>query len=297
MPPSHKYEMSTELVESNPHLREFYFRQRLNEGFAIPQYLSDAAELQQIRPPAVVAPFATLLAELTEEEKTKYDAITAQLKGEAYYNAELMNECFILRFCKARAFDATKTLKMVEAHVEWRKGRDWDAVRCEVCVVDPNQHISEFVGWDLLNRPVIFHSMKLSPSRTDPEQATVHEVEIMNHVSKLMPEGVTQWVSITDFLTFSYLRDTSPKMSSAVVKTMMDHFPERLGLQILVDPPAAFWVFWKLLSPMIDERTKSKVRFVYTDSKPNIDDEFPKIFPPHVAQYLAATYRALKAKK
>ena len=288
---------ANDVIDVNPHLREFYFRERLNEGFTIPEYLINPADLERIRPPAVVRPFGELIGELPDEERSKLAHISKLVADSEWFEPKLMSDGFILRFAKARSFDATKTIKMIEAHLEWRRGRNWEQVRCEVCVADPNQHISEFVGWDNLHRPIIFHSMRLSPSRTDPEEATIHEVEIMNHMPSLMPEGVTQWVSITDFLTFSYLRDTSPKMGSAVVKTMMDHFPERLGLKILVDPPAAFWVFWKLLSPLIDDRTKAKVLFVYTDSTPNIDEEFPKLFPPHVAHYLATSYRSLKALK
>ena len=39
-------------------------------------------------------------------------------------------------------------------------------------------------------------------------------------------------------------------------------YPERLGLAVCYDPPSVFSVFWKLISPFIDVKTKSKIRFV-----------------------------------
>ena len=43
---------------------------------------------------------------------------------------------------------------------------------------------------------------------------------------------------------------------------MQEHYPERLGLAVCYDPPSVFSVFWKLISPFIDVKTKSKIRFV-----------------------------------
>jgi hypothetical protein len=74
------------------------------------------------------------------------------------------------------------------------------------------------------------------------------------------------------------------------VDVMQNHYPERLGMMILINPPTMFWVLYKLLSPFIDQRTKEKAKMLYTDREPNIRDEFPKLFPPHVANYLLEAY-------
>jgi len=56
---------------------------------------------------------------------------------------------------------------------------------------------------------------------------------------------------ITD-RNISALDDLSPQ----------NHYPERLGVLILVDAPFVFRAFWKVISPFVDAKTLKKVVFV-----------------------------------
>src|SRR5262249_8876067 len=150
-------------------------------------------------------------------------------------------------------------------------------VLCTACNADPKIHMMTFCGWDLQHRPVMYLSYKWShpERRNDVDAAIEHNLEIFEHLRSLMPLGVEQWICITDFVSYSYWKDGASKVGKTVVEMLLNHYPERLGLQILVDPPTTFWLLWKLLSPLLDERTKKKIVMVYTNAKPNIDDVFP----------------------
>lgn len=47
-----------------------------------------------------------------------------------------------------------------------------------------------------------------------------------------------------------------------VVACAQNHYPERLGVLILVDAPFVFRAFWKVISPFVDAKTLKKVVFV-----------------------------------
>lgn len=246
------------------------------------------AEAEKVRPPAVVKTLEQRLQELSAREREALGALREKVRLCGWYDAAAHDDWTLLRYLTARNFDGKKALKMLESSAQWRATNGVDSWVCEACAADPNGHMMQFVGWDLSHRPVCFMSMRWGPDRKEPIR---HTVCAFNHLVKLMPVGVDQWVCITDFETYSHLRDSSPRMASTVISTIQDHFPERLGLMILVNPPKIFSFLWKLISPVVDARTKSKVRFVYTNSQPNIRDEFAKLFPPHLCDYLCESYR------
>ena len=185
---------------------------------------------------------------------------------------------------------------MLDAHVKWVDETKPAEVRCSACDSDKDAHMQVCLGWDLLHRPVVYASFKWAKQeqRLNAAQAVEHNIECFNHIISLMPTGVEQWVTVVDFVTYSHWSDGRSPVGRAVIDVMEAHYPERLGLQILVDPPTTFFVLWKMLSPFIAEETKSKVRMFYTESEPNIKDEFPKIFPPHMSDYLINAYERNK---
>ena len=51
-----------------------------------------------------------------------------------------------------------------------------------------------------------------------------------------MPPGVSQWVWVSDFRGFG-LSDCDPRMSKVFLDLSAAHYPERLGLFIVIDTP------------------------------------------------------------
>ena len=46
------------------------------------------------------------------------------------------------------------------------------------------------------------------------------------------------------------------------VRVAQQHYPERLGLAVVANPPRLFWVLWKALQPILDPVTKCATRFL-----------------------------------
>ncbi|KEG15035.1 cellular retinaldehyde-binding protein/triple function domain-containing protein [Trypanosoma grayi] len=284
--------MSTTCASESSSLpSDLFLLPRQNKGFQVPYFLSTEEEAAKVRPPAVVKTLEKHLQELSAKEQNVLVAFRELVKGAPWYNEAQHDDWLLIRYLRARNFDKKKSFAMLERSVRWQNENTVENWVCDTCLTNPDQHMMQFAGWDLLHRPVCFMAMRWGPERTNPLR---HCVCAFNHMVKLMPVGVEQWVCVTDFETYSHTRDSSPKMGSAVIHTIQDHFPERLGLMVLVNAPTAFGILWKLFSFVIDEKTKKKVRFLYTKSKPYIKDEFPKIFPPALSDYMSESYRRSK---
>lgn len=266
---------------------DLFLLKRQNKGFQIPFFISSEAEASRVRPPAVVKTLEQRLLELTARELAALEELRAKVKYTSWYVEGTHDDWMLLRYLTSRNFDVKQSFKMLERSVQWRKTKGVDEWVCDICVRDPNQHLMQFVGWDLQHRPVCFMSMRWGPERKEP---ITHCVCTFNHLEKLMPIGVEQWVCITDFETYSQIKDLNIKMATSVVHTIQDHFPERLGLMILVNAPKIFGFFWKMFSSLIDSKTRSKVRFVSANSKQGIRDEFYKLFPKDLSDYLVESY-------
>lgn len=60
-----------------------------------------------------------------------------------------------------------------------------------------------------------------------------------------LPEGQEQMVWLIDFHGFT-LSSVSIKVTKETAHVLQEHYPERLGVAILYDPPKIFEPFWKV---------------------------------------------------
>jgi hypothetical protein len=275
----------------------FFPRGLCNPGFEPPDYLMNEELLASITPPAVVKTFDDRLAELSDAARAAFGDFWAIVQQNGWHDAPASIDTWTaLRFLVARSYDLKKATKLLSGHVEWLAQVRPATVVCEACLADPRSHMQQFVGWDLQHRPVMYMSYKQCIDRANADNAIAHNLMTFECFRGNMSVGVEQWVAITDFVTYSHWKDGASGVGRKVIAVMQDHFPERLAMQILVDPPTSFWLLWKALSPFVDAKTKEKVQFVYTASEPKMQDLFVKLFPPHVASFLIDKYMSNKAK-
>lgn len=282
---------STEAKEA-PKVREapvapndvYFCRPKLNPNFLLPKFLTDPEQIAKTKPPAVVKTWDARYAELQGKEKEAYDQMAAAL-GEDIVKQQ--TGWALLRYLVARQWKVEEAAKLLQSTLVWRKTLP---NFCKWCNENPNSHMAEFVGWDKQHRPVIWMTYRYAVERGDPVASEHHMSSAFDHACRMMPEGVTQWVTMVDFTHFSILKDSSPSVAKKIIGVLADHFPERLGCFILVNPVRGTWAFWKALSAFIDQRTKDKVRFAYSNGDPPLKDVFEELFPPALAKWLIARY-------
>lgn len=266
---------------------ELFLYKKQNAGFQIPYYMTSEAEISKVRPPAVVKTWEQRLAELDQKHVAGFHEFEAKVKAAAWYDEKRFDNWCCMRYYIARSHDVHKAYAMLEKTAAWLKETGAGTWTCESCEKDPNQHMSQFVGWDKEHRPILFMSMRWGPERKNPLR---HMVAVFNHMIRMSPVGVEKWVVMTDFATYSHLRDSNPSMGVGVIRAIQDHYPERLGKMLIINPPGLFWGLWKLFQVVIDPVTRTKVEFIYTEDKPSIYDSFPKLFSPAVRGFLYDTY-------
>jgi len=67
---------------------------------------------------------------------------------------------------------------------------------------------------------------------------------------------------IIDYRGFSIWSAPPISFGVAVVTTLMNYYPERLGLMVLYEPPTSLQFCWSAVSPMLNSRTKKKIMFL-----------------------------------
>lgn len=91
-----------------------------------------------------------------------------------------------------------------------------------------------------------------------------------------LPAGQDQMVWLIDFAGFS-LPNVSLLVTKLTADVLQGHYPERLGVAILYNAPKFFESFWKMASPLLEPKTKNKVKFVYSD-RPETDKIMEDLF-------------------
>lgn len=276
------------LVEADLHLpKDCFLLPKQNDGFQIPYFLSSDEEVDKIRPPSVVKTWEQRYAELDATQQGKLEEFRKMVATAPWYDEAKFDSWLCLRYLIARSYDTKKAMAMLENSVKWWAETGSETWRCEACLENPNEHMGQFIGWDKEHRPVMFMSMRWGPERKNPLR---HMICCFNHMVRMMPVGVEKWVCVTDFETYSHLHDGKPSMGIGVIRTIQDHFPERLGKMVCINPPKLFSVLWKLFLPAIDPVTRTKVEFLWTEDQPSACEAFPRLFPQHLCEYLADSY-------
>ena len=69
-----------------------------------------------------------------------------------------------------------------------------------------------------------------------------------------------------DFTGWSLKTAPARKTSLETLAILQDHYPERLGQAICLNPPWMFSVFWSMIKPFMDARTLSKIKFLNAEN-------------------------------
>ncbi|XVE90300.1 hypothetical protein DITRI_Ditri20bG0066500 [Diplodiscus trichospermus] len=116
---------------------------------------------------------------------------------------------------------------------------------------------------DKLGRPVLV--MRPGFMNTNSTSGQIkYLVYCMENALMNLNQGQEQMVWLVDFQGWS-MGSVSVKVTRETAHILQDHYPERLGLGILYNPPKIFESFWTIVKPFLEPKTYKKVKFVYSD--------------------------------
>ncbi|TDL19891.1 CRAL/TRIO domain-containing protein [Rickenella mellea] len=198
----------------------------------------------------------TVLAHFNGHDYQIPDLVKGQLSDEEKF--WLSNEC-ILRYLRATKWEPQAAIKRLEDTLKWRREYGlYDKVTAEH--VEPEGVTGKEVvyGYDTHGRPCLY----MFPSRqntTEPERQLEFAVWMMERAVDLMGPGVEALDLMINFA------DRSKNPTIATARTMLhiiqSHYPERLGLAVVINVPFLINAFFKLILPFVDPITRNKIKF------------------------------------
>jgi len=236
---------------------------------------------------------------------------------------EVPDQDTCLRFLVGWGWDLNKALETIRESIKWRAVTKPATTQCPECLKDPISHCMRVVGLDVQRRPVIYTCFGQTRKRDVPETAVTHlcrcledmivlmrrmeedaaekaktsekpAEEAKPEVKKKLSETVKggKWVWVVDFEDFG-VSDCSPTQAK-LVGNLLTHYPERLGLLVLLDPPFVFDMVWSAMKPLMPDETLAKIKML---SKPSHLKQHAEVFGPELYEWLAAEVKENRESK
>ncbi|CAI0447714.1 unnamed protein product [Linum tenue] len=174
------------------------------------------------------------------------------------------SDASISRYLRARNWNVKKATKMLKDTIKWRaeyKPEDirWDEIAKEA----ETGKIYRSSCTDKHGRPVLV--MRPSRQNTKSTKGQIrYLVYCMENAIMNLPPDQEQMVWLIDFDGYN-LSHLSLKVTRETAIVLQNHYPERLGLAILYNPPKFFEPFWMAAKVFLEPKTHNKVKFVYSD--------------------------------
>ncbi|KAI4363938.1 hypothetical protein MLD38_020095 [Melastoma candidum] len=211
-----------------------------------------------------------------EEQQAKVQEIKKIIGPLAEKLPKLCDDASLVRYLKARNWSTKKATKMLKDTIKWRlefkpEKIRWDDIASE----GKTGKIYKASYSDKKGRTVLV--MRPGFQNTNSSKGQIrYLVYCMESAITSLPPELDQMVWLIDFQGWN-MSSISVSVTRETTHILQDHYPERLGLGILYNPPKIFESFWKMIRPFIEPKTYKKVRFVYSDdpqSQQTMEDLF-----------------------
>ncbi|XP_021718002.1 random slug protein 5-like [Chenopodium quinoa] len=182
-------------------------------------------------------------------------------------NAKFCTDACLRRYLEARNCNVDKAKKMVEETLKWRDAYKPEEIRWhEVAHEGETGKVSRANFHDREGRTVLI--MRPGKQNTTSAEGNVrHLVYLLENAILNLPEGQEQMVWMIDYTGFSMSTSLSVRTARDIINILQNHYPERLGIAVLYNPPRIFYAFWRAVKYFLDPKTSQKVKFVYPKNK------------------------------
>jgi hypothetical protein len=231
-------------------------------------------------------------AELTEEQKTKYESLLETVKSwkevpsttgkeGPITESEIMwctREC-LLRYLRATKWVTADAAKRLLGTLTWR--REYGVEELTGDYISPENETGKqmILGFDISARPCLYLNPGRQNTNASPRQVQ-HLVFMLERVISMSGPGQETLALLINFKTSKSRSNTAPGIGQGreVLNILQTHYPERLGRALIINSKffqpslvrysanryAVPWVvngFFKLITPFIDPLTRQKLKF------------------------------------
>ncbi|WCJ44509.1 Sec14p-like phosphatidylinositol transfer family protein [Euphorbia peplus] len=200
----------------------------------------------------------------TEEQQGKINEVKKSVGNLPEKLSIYCSDASIARHLRARNWNVKKATKMLKETLKWRAQYKPEEIRWEEVAHEAETgKIYRTSYLDKHGRTILV----MRPSRQNTK-STKGQIKYLvycmeNAILNLAPEQ-DQMVWLIDFSGYN-LSHVSLKVTKETAHVLQDHYPERLGMAILFNPPKFFEPFWMMAKAFLEPKTFNKVKFVYSD--------------------------------
>lgn len=172
---------------------------------------------------------------------------------------------------EARNWNVDKAKKMLEETLKWRLTYKPEEIRWhEVAHEGETGKVSRANFHDHQGRTVLIMRPGMQNTKS-AENNIRHLVYLLENAIMNLAEGQEQMSWLIDFTGFSLNTSIPIKVARDIVYILQGHYPERLAVAFLCNPPKIFEAFYKAVKYFLDPKTAQKVKFVYPKNKDSME--------------------------
>ncbi|KAG9103102.1 hypothetical protein FRC06_000204 [Ceratobasidium sp. 370] len=221
-------------------------------------------------PPApAVKPGATL----DEDQKKAYGIILKHYSSPSYVipNIEadkaalteeerfwLTREC-LLRYLRASKWVLATTITRLDDTLKWRRDYGlYDLITPEHVEPESLTGKEQLAGYDSERRPALY----MLPSRQNTDES-VRQLQFAVWMLEKSIDVMGPGVENLDLLINFADRSKNPALGTArtMLNILQNHYPERLGLALIINVPTLVNLFFRAIMPFVDPITRAKIKF------------------------------------
>jgi len=212
-----------------------------------------------------------------DQRKAKINELKSALGPLSARGEKYCSVACLARYLEARNWNVAKARKMLEESLKWRAAYRPEDIRWpEVSVEAETGKMYRASFQDREGRTVLV----MAPAK---QNTSSHEGQIRFLVYTLenavlnLPEGQEKMVWLIDFTGWTMANAVPIKTARETTNILQNHYPERLAVAFLFNPPKVFEAFWKVVRYFLDPTSIEKVKFVYLK-----DEESMKVMHKYI---------------
>ncbi|KAJ0240779.1 hypothetical protein HA466_0223580 [Hirschfeldia incana] len=177
------------------------------------------------------------------------------------------SDASLRRYLDARSWNVEDAKEMIEETLKWRSTyKPHEIPWHEVAHEGETGKVSRASFHDRQGRTVLIMRPGLQ-NTTSAEGNIRHLVYLLENAIINLPKGQEQMSWLIDFTGWSLANNAPMKTTRDIIYILQNHYPERLGMSFLYNPPRLFQAGYKAVKYFLDPRTAQKVNFVYPNDK------------------------------
>uniref|UniRef100_A0A804M355 CRAL-TRIO domain-containing protein n=1 Tax=Zea mays TaxID=4577 RepID=A0A804M355_MAIZE len=181
-----------------------------------------------------------------EQQEAKINELKSALGPLSAHGEKYCSDTCFRRYLEARNWNVTKSRKMLEESLKWRATYKPEDIRWpDVSVEAETGKMYKANFRDREGRTVII-------MRPTKENAILDQ-----------REGQEKMVWLIDFTGWTMAHATPIKTARECTSILQNHYPERLAIAFLLNPPKVFEAFYRAVKYFLDPRSIEKLNFVY----------------------------------